>query len=116
MTYKRGLELIKEFLEGWLDFAENGRSEATEWVEPCFGLCRNLTFWAYNNGRTPNHLCAIFENLLREDFCGECNYPFGFDTYETEASKRSHHLNPARIEWVIKTIRELEEELRGRVK
>lgn len=108
---KRRFELLKEFLESYLDFAENGEGESTKWIKTSCGLCSNWLYWfrmvTLPCERTESLYDSIRE-LLEEDFPQNCEYPFGLESYNVEVVKHAHHKNPKRLAWVRKTIKSLE--------
>lgn len=105
------LVLVKEFLEEWLDFADNGSKESNKWVNPQFGLCFNLRIWAHYYQVSFSYLEETFDGLLKESFPNNSAYPFGGALYFFEQDGCSHHKNQGRLAWVRETISKLGEDL-----
>lgn len=93
-----------KFLVDWLAWA-TADAEGDYRFRRYAGLCTSYDRWCRQKG--------IWYGEERDDLvrafiaCGlDKNYPFGEDNYDDRSLKYTQHLDPARLAWVRKVIRD----------
>ena len=102
-----------EFLREWMDFAlahptdtDMDAVDEHAYIEPAFGLCGNFRHFLVHRGLLrdtghdwyTNYSGWVERQFERDGLNGF--YPFGEDTYDGHMDDKTHHLVPARVEWV----------------
>lgn len=105
-------EIILDFLNDWLDWAEKGGS-STE--NNCFylrywGLCSNLGVYLEHHHEGYDDLYDDVMECFSVEMLGSRAFPFGEQDYDLRASNNTQHKCPTRLLWVREKIEELEKE------
>lgn len=111
-------ELLLEYYIWWL--AERAKALQTgvhDTAPCCFGLCQGLKSWLIAEGHTGSALAwhpartaqqdLLTQNAVYHDVDGD--YPFNIDddAYMQEVNSDTCHLNPHRVAYVQRMIKEL---------
>lgn len=98
---------LKHFLRAWLWWAMTGAELKNRYgFRREEGLCWSM--WGYYPPRR-RYMASNLEAELRQLFVAEdldCNYPFGCFDFDERNEKKTMHLCPKRLGWVIKTLEE----------
>lgn len=101
---------LKQYLTDYLAWAEGGESRTA--FDDNVALCGNIAPWVTRNILGAEQWDAwtdIVDDLANELRIDGLNtyYPFGEEVYHTERFNKSHHKNPARLEWIRQTIKSI---------
>jgi len=100
---------LLRFLKDYLAWAEDGAPEDHYTFRRREGLCHNADMWdADNDIHFSKGASKQLNAMLVRDFPDNPGYPFGEAAYNDGADKGTLHRYSLRINWVRKTIRELD--------
>jgi hypothetical protein len=95
-------ELMREFLQAWLDWAESDTTLGLPFRKHA-GLCTNGSWFVWEHKRAGPVESKAFnkelKGMLKRDGL-DTDYPFGQAEYDRDADNDTQHTNGQRLAWV----------------